>query len=143
MRVKLTVAIVMAAVGVAVCAANVLATPQQGVTTTQLVKQPMGLIDLYVVRNTFAPGGTSGWHTHPGRSFIEVTQGEITSYDGDDPTCSPRVYTAGEGFVDPGNGHVHMLWNRTGKPAETIAVQMIAPDAPRRLDRPTPGNCPF
>jgi quercetin dioxygenase-like cupin family protein len=140
---RLVVALLVGIVGVAMYAGNVLATPQTGVTTTQLVKQPFGLIDLYVVRNTFAPGGQTGWHTHPGRSFVIVTKGRITAYDGDDPTCTPMVYTAGEGFVDRGNGHVHLLWNRSDKPAETVAVQMIAKGAPRRIDEPSPGNCAF
>jgi len=38
---------------------------------------------------------------------------------------------------------VHLLRNRTDKPAETVGVQMIAKGAPRRIDAPAPGNCPF
>jgi len=49
--------------------------------------------DVYVVRNTVVPGGQSGWHYHPGPSLITVVQGTATFYDGDDPTCTPRVYS--------------------------------------------------
>jgi quercetin dioxygenase-like cupin family protein len=99
--------------------------------------------DVYVIRNVFAPGGTSGWHTHPGPSLVTVTVGEITAYDSDDPSCTPTVYKVGEGFVDPGGGHVHLLRNETGAPAETVAVQIVPKDATRRIDAPAPGNCRF
>ena len=99
--------------------------------------------DVYVIRNTFDPGGSSGWHTHPGPSLITVTKGEITAYEGDDPKCRPKVYREGEGFVDPGDGHVHVLRNETTAPAETVAVQILPRGAARRIDAPDPGNCPF
>jgi len=142
MKVKLLVALLVGVVAVAVYAGNVLATPSTGVTTT-FVKEPLGPFDLYFVHNTFAPNAQTGWHTHPGRSFVTVTKGQITAYDGDDPTCTPKVYAVGQGFVDPGGGHVHLLWNRTDKPAETVVVQLIAKGAPRRIDEPSPGNCAF
>src|SRR5687768_8892033 len=34
--------------------------------------------DVWVVRNSIAAGGQSGWHRHPGPSLITVTIGEIT-----------------------------------------------------------------
>ena len=99
--------------------------------------------DLWITRNAIAAGGQSGWHTHPGPSLIVVTAGEVTAYDGDDPTCTPRRYKAGEGFVDPGGAHVHLLRNESGDPAETVAVQFLQKDATRRIDTPAPGNCAF
>jgi quercetin dioxygenase-like cupin family protein len=140
-----------------------LATPQSGLASTQVAMGRFGKInvrthnfpphkvkiktkgdsDVYVIRNTFEPGGTTGWHTHPGPSLITVTNGEITAYEGDDPTCTPRTYRAGAGFVDPGDGHVHLLRNQTGEPAETVAVQILPKGAMRRIDAPDPGNCPF
>ena len=72
--------------------------------------------DLYVVRNTFAAGGHTGWHTHPGPSLITVTVGTITAYEGDDPTCTPHVYPQGSTLIDPGGGHVHLLRNEDGQP---------------------------
>lgn len=59
-----------------------------------------GSSDVYVVTNVVAPGGQSGWHTHPGPSLVSVKSGTATYYEGDDPTCTPRVVRAGEGFVD-------------------------------------------
>jgi quercetin dioxygenase-like cupin family protein len=99
--------------------------------------------ELYVVSNVIAPGGHTGWHTHPGPSLITVKSGTITAYEGNDPTCSPTVYTVGQGFVDPGDGHVHLLRNESRVPAETIAVQLVGDGGTRRIDTPAPGNCAF
>jgi len=102
-----------------------------------------GLSDLYVQSNVWKPGGTSGWHTHPGPSLIIVTAGTITGYEGDDPSCTPQVYLQGMGFVDPGGGHVHVLRNEdTASEASTIAVQLLPALATRRIDAAAPGNCP-
>jgi quercetin dioxygenase-like cupin family protein len=95
------------------------------------------------VSNKFAPGGQSGWHTHPGPSLITVKAGTVTAYSGDDPSCTPHVYAAGTGFIDPGGGHVHLLRNEGSVEAETVAVQILPAGAERRIDAPIPGNCPF
>ena len=107
-----------------------------------------GESDLYVVRNTFAAGGQTGWHTHPGPSLITVTVGTITAYEGDDPTCTPEIHIAGTPsatFIDQGGDQgVHILRNETGTTAVTVAVQLVPAGAPRRIDvTPSPGNCPF
>lgn len=99
--------------------------------------------DVYVTRNAIAPGGQSGWHTHPGPSLVTVTVGEITIYDDHDPLCSPKVYRAGEGSIDLGGGHLHLIRNESGAPAETVAVQFLPQGATRRQDRDAPNNCNF
>jgi quercetin dioxygenase-like cupin family protein len=164
MRSKWTLAVVVGLAAVVAYAANVHATPPVGFTPAQqwkgvfgeldirvVSKQPRhkvriktkGLSDVYVTRNTIDPGGQSGWHTHPGPSLIIVAAGEITAYEGDDRHCTPTKYTAGQGFVDPGDGHVHLLRNETNEPAETVAVQFLPTGATRRIDAPDPGNCGF
>jgi len=106
--------------------------------------QSKGLTDLYVVNNLWKPGGSTGWHTHPGPSFVIVTSGTITAYEGDDPACTPHVYSVGMNFVDPGNGHQHIVMNLDPvNDATTTAVQFIPAAAARRIDVPAPGNCPF
>ena len=143
---------------------TLLATPARGLTTPQILKatfdeinlndttfpdtgwrtqlKTKGLTDLYVVNNVWQPGGTTGWHTHLGPSLIIVTAGEVTAYDGDDPTCTPHVYSAGMGFVDAGGGHVQVVRNEGAVTASTTAVQFIPNGATRRIDTPAPGNCP-
>lgn len=109
--------------------------------TFDLKLDTKGNSDVYVTRNSVAPGGQSGWHTHPGPSLITVTLGEITVYD--DQLCTPIRYQAGQSFIDQGDGHVHLLRNETSATAETVAVQFIARDAVRRIDAPQPNNCNF
>jgi quercetin dioxygenase-like cupin family protein len=99
--------------------------------------------DLYVQNNMWAPGGSTGWHSHPGHSLIIVTQGTVTAYEGDDPNCTPHVYTVGMTFVDKGGTHVHIVRNETAAPAATIAVQLIPANQSARSDAPDPGNCHF
>jgi len=102
-----------------------------------------GLSDVYVQSNVWAPGGSSGWHTHPGHSLIIVTAGTVTAYEGGDPDCKPSVYTQGMGFVDPGGDHLHLLRNEGVVQASTITVQLIPADAVRRIDAESPGHCSF
>jgi hypothetical protein len=109
--------------------------------------------DLYVQQNTWDPSAcdsqcvpSSGWHTHPGPSLVIVTQGTVTEYEGDDPTCTPHVYSAGatNAFVDIGGGAEHIIRDESGAVAKTVVVQFIPKDATRRIDvTPAPGNCPF
>jgi quercetin dioxygenase-like cupin family protein len=102
-----------------------------------------GDTDAYVQSNTWQPGGSTGWHTHPGWSLIFVTSGAVTAYEGDDPSCTPHVYTAGQSFVDEGGGHVHLIRNETDAVATGVAVQLIPAGATRTQPAAAPGNCPF
>jgi quercetin dioxygenase-like cupin family protein len=102
-----------------------------------------GQSDLYVQSNVWDPGGTTGWHSHPGHSLITVTAGTVTGYEGHDPNCKPHVYTTGMSFVDHGGDHVHILRNEGSVQASTIAVQLVPAGQPRRIDAPDPGNCHF
>jgi quercetin dioxygenase-like cupin family protein len=165
MRRKAFWGLLAAAAAAGVSAATVLATNPVGQSTTTYAKATVGPLDLkakahpaslwrarlrthglsdfYVVDNKFAVGGTTGWHSHPGPSLVFVVAGQITNYHGDDPTCTPHVYTAGQAFTDEGGADVHMLRNEGTVQAETIAVQFVPKDAIRRIDEPDPGYCHF
>jgi hypothetical protein len=174
MKPKWILALVLALIAIAVYAGNVLATGSRGFSGATLAKATFGRIsshvqtqdpqfwneviktegdsDLYVQQNTWDPAAcsgcipTTGWHTHPGPSLVIVTQGTVTEYDGDDPSCTPHVYSATgtNAFIDPGGGHVHIIRDESGAVAKTIAVQLVPTGATRRQDIPTaPGNCPF
>jgi len=102
-----------------------------------------GWSDIYVQSNVWAPGGSTGWHSHPGHSLIIVTVGTVTNYEGHDPACRPHVYNAGIAFVDLGGDHIHILRNEGAVEAKTIAIQLIPADDARRIDVADPGNCHF
>jgi hypothetical protein len=116
---------------------------QRGSDVWLSLQKTKGLSDVYVQSNVWVAGGSTGWHTHPGHSLIIVTAGTVTTYEGDDPECSPHVYTVGMGIVDPGGGHVHIIRNEDTVEARTITVQTIPADAVRRIDAEDPGHCPF
>ena len=101
-----------------------------------------GVSDFHVLRNTIVPGGTFGWHSHPGPSLVIVTAGTATFYLGDDPTCTPHVVQAPGGtFVDGGND-VHLVRNEGAINLVTVVVSLIPQGAARRIDEPNPGYCP-
>jgi quercetin dioxygenase-like cupin family protein len=102
-----------------------------------------GPSDVHVLRNVIAPGGHTGWHSHPGPSIVSVISGAATLYDGDDPSCLPARYAPGSGFVDKGGGHVHILRNEGSEDLVVTVFSIVPFDAPRRIDAPSPGNCPF
>ena len=110
MQRKLKWLCVVAILGVAAYGSTVLATPPSGVTPTLLAKgsfdefdaktrtgdwksrlKTKGSSDLEVLEVRIAPGGTFGWHSHPGPSMVIVKSGTATFYLGDDPTCTPHV----------------------------------------------------
>jgi quercetin dioxygenase-like cupin family protein len=92
-----------------------------------------------------APGGSTGWHSHPGPAMALITSGALTLYDGDDPMCLAHTYTAGQAFVDSGQGHVHIARNLSSTDNAEVWVTYL--DVPKnqspRVDQPSPGNCLF
>jgi hypothetical protein len=37
-------------------------------------------LEIVVTKNTVKPGGTSGWHSHPGGAIVVIQSGQITTY---------------------------------------------------------------
>jgi len=141
--------------------ATALATPGVGVTSTlfavgtfdDIHAKPLsskwqaridtkGATDVHILENRIAPGGTFGWHSHPGPSIVVVKAGALTLYHGDDPSCTPHVVPAGSGFVDDG-GDVHVVRNEGSVDAVVYVTSLVPKGAGRRIDEPSPGNCSF
>jgi hypothetical protein len=91
------------------------------------------------------PGGTTGWHSHPGPVLVTVKSGELTLIYADDTSCTGRTYGAGESFVDRGDEIVHTAINRAPANLELWATYLVpgAPGTPARIDAPSPGTCSF
>ena len=99
-------------------------------------------IDVVVRRHDYAIGGSTGWHAHPYPVFISVISGTLTFYEYDDPSCTPVVVSAGQGYVDSGHGHIGR--NESGQPAADISVIMAPVGAPFRAELDAPGpHCEF
>jgi quercetin dioxygenase-like cupin family protein len=99
-----------------------------------------GVSDLHFVQVTIQPGGTLGWHSHPGLSFVIVKSGTATFYDGDDPSCTSHVIQAGSSAFEPA-GHVHIVRNEGSVPLVNVVMQLVPTGAPRLISEPSPGNC--
>ena len=157
-RITRRLAIAVAIAALAVPAGIAVAQPQ-GITATVLgagtfsqrlkvntpnikaqFKQPS---DFIVVKITVDPGGTTGWHSHPGPALVIVKQGTFTLYDGDDPRCRPHRYHPEQAFVDQGGGHVHIGRNETRRPVKLLVTFIVPKGAAPTIDAPDPGNCPF
>ena len=155
---RLAIAVALVAV-LAVPASIAVATPPQGLSPTPLgqgrltervkvntpnikakFKQPS---DFIVVDLLVAPGGTTGWHSHPGPALVVVIEGTFTLYDGDDPKCRPQRYGPGQAFVDEGGGHVHIGRNETRRPVKLLVTFIVPTGADTFIDAPDPGNCRF
>ncbi|MDQ3672370.1 MAG: cupin domain-containing protein [Actinomycetota bacterium] len=161
MRPRLVLAFLVVVGGIVVCASTVLATPPSGVTPTEFGTGRFGPIDtsgkigawsarmnvkgasdLHVLSNRIAPGGSFGWHSHPGPSFVLVKSGTATVYLGADPKCRRHTFRAGSGFVDKGKA-VHVVRNEGRVNLVTVVVSFVPAGATRRIDEADPGNCPF
>src|SRR5919107_4063431 len=115
-----------------------LATTPKGVTTTPLTRATLGKFeaenkgievesqrtsaDFALAKVVIEPGGTTGWHHHPGVALVSVNSGAVSEYD---KNCHKSVFKAGEGFVES-NGKVHVVRNR-GKANAILYVTFIAP----------------
>ena len=101
--------------------------------------------DFAVQQVTLGPGGTTGWHTHPGPALVLVRSGEFTLY-GAEAGCTPTLYKAGQSFVDAGFGNVHIGRNEAPAGNVELYVVYLAPaGAGVRIDapKPAPSTCNF
>jgi quercetin dioxygenase-like cupin family protein len=161
MRKRFLLAIAAAALGAVALGGTVLATPASMVTTTPIAAGNLGPVnlnvktgdwkidlrtkgdsDVIVTENRVAPGGTFGWHSHPGPSLSVVKSGTLSFYRADDPTCTAEVYQAGDVLIDPGNA-VHIGRNEGSVDLVLIVTRLIPDGAAARIDEPAPGNCGF
>lgn len=89
-----------------------------------------------------APGGTTGWHSHPGPVVVLIKSGQLSFYDSEDPTCGATVYSAGQSFVDRGQGHVHIANNEGNVDMVLWATYFDVPvGGAFRIDAADPGQC--
>jgi len=112
---------------------EVLSDPQGPIGFGAAARTPL---DTVVRRHDYQPQSTTGWHRHPGPVFITVTSGTLTYYVYDDPTCTPHTVSAGQGFVDDGQGHV--VRNESDESAQDVSVITAPVGGPFRTERDAP-----
>ncbi len=99
-----------------------------------------GATDVHVIENIVAPGGTFGWHGHPGPSLIIVKSGILSVYHAGNCT-HPKQYgpgsPLGSTLVDQGND-LHLVRNNTTGVDDVYVVSFLPAGASRRIDKPNP-----
>jgi quercetin dioxygenase-like cupin family protein len=97
--------------------------------------------DVVVQSVRIEAGAASGWHTHPGPEVAIIKSGALTFFDGDDPKCAPKTYTAGHVLV--GTGHVHQGRNLGTEPVEIVVTYFnVPPGKAATTPAERPGPCP-
>lgn len=98
--------------------------------------------DVIVQNVTVDPGAQTGWHSHHGPVVVVVAAGTMTLYSADDASCSGETFTAGDVFVDPGQGHVHNARNEGTAAVSLYATYFDVPaGAGPALPAANPGTC--
>jgi quercetin dioxygenase-like cupin family protein len=96
-----------------------------------------GATDFYVQHIIVAPGGYSGWHTHPGFLVGTVVSGSIDFYDAN---CQKRSFTTGQVFTE--NTEVHAIINTGTVNADLSIAYLIKHNLPRRIEADAPTCAP-
>jgi quercetin dioxygenase-like cupin family protein len=102
-----------------------------------------GACDVAFQQLTFAPGAHTGWHTHPGPTFVAVAQGEGTLYHGV-AGCPSHKYGAGSAFFQP-SSEVHTFRNEGSTTLVVYAFYALPAGTANpaiRTDQPQPASCP-
>ena len=140
--------VILGALAALLVGAVAVATPSTGVSITELARaesiepfvvDAQGDNDVIVLTATIDPGGTTGWHSHPGVEIAIVKAGTLTVYDAN---CAPRTVTAGHGRVQHAHT-VHMGRNEGSDPVELYATFVVPHGSPVRVDEERPKGCSF
>jgi quercetin dioxygenase-like cupin family protein len=105
---------------------------------------PIGLLnspEVVTQQATFAPGATSGWHTHPGYLTGTVVSGQVVRYGTD---CSSETFTAGQTFYETGAKTFVVKNQSTTVPAVVMVTLVVpggTPTTALRIDEPQPSTC--
>ncbi len=97
-----------------------------------------GATDVAMQTITSPPGGSSGWHSHPGLAVVAVQSGTVTFYD---KHCKTTQYGPGQAFVEAGDAP-QLVRNNTTSNA-VLYVTLIVPTSATslRIDKPQPADC--
>ena len=101
-----------------------------------------GGCDMAFQQLTIGPGGHTGWHTHPGPTFVSVAQGEGTLYHGI-AGCPAHKYATGTSFFQP-TTEVHNFRNEGASPLVVYAMYALPKGTTNtgiRVDQPQPASC--
>jgi quercetin dioxygenase-like cupin family protein len=104
------------------------------------VQSVPGSADIVTVKVVIKPGGSTGWHHHPGVTLVSVASGTATEYRAD---CEKTVLKAGDGFFE-GTDKPHVVRNEGNVDAVLYPTFVIPTGtSPEKLTivDPQPKNC--
>ena len=151
MNVRKALALTVLSAVAAVAAGVALASPGSGVVANPVIARgtlgPHFKIklrdsskpgDVVVQHFIFAPGGQSGWHSHPGPAIVTVKAGQVTFQQASD--CSNATFSVGEVAVEE-SGVIHRARNLSATTnAEFWVTFLDVPVAsPQRIEASEPG----
>ena len=97
--------------------------------------------DVAMAQITVAPGGSSGWHSHPGGAIIIVKEGTLTVYSPAHGRCKTKTYSAGQAFIERPGEVDDVLNNGTVPYVLYVTFPRVPPGGSARTDEPDPGTC--
>ena len=106
-------------------------------TEWELKLKTKGASDVYIQESGFAPGGYTGWHTHPGLLVLTVIDGTVTLYD---ENCVGRVFQTGDVFTE--DESVHNLVNAGTVNAHVKSFYIVQKGKLRREEADAPACGP-
>jgi len=97
--------------------------------------------DMLVTSIVVDPGGSFGWHTHPGPVLVAVSKGTLAFYAPNGKRCPRSTVAAGQAFVEDG-GDVHLARNEGSQPVELNAIFLAHTGTTEFLTAvPAPKHC--
>ena len=91
--------------------------------------------DVLVQTISFLPGGTSGWHFHPGVVIVVVESGQVTTHDA---SCQTATYGPHQSFVESGT-EPFMVSNESATDKAVVYATLVVPaGSPFRIETAPP-----
>ena len=90
-------------------------------------------LEVRLATATIQPGAVGNWHTYPNHPAVYVAEGTLTVEFRDG---SPRVYHAGQGFVEPVDTVLRGA-NNGPTPVRLVIFQLSPPEVPSAVDAPS------
>jgi quercetin dioxygenase-like cupin family protein len=104
-----------------------------------------GAVEIAAQRIVIAPGGTLGWHSHPGPTVVTILRGTMSFYHAEH--CTEEIeYAPGDSFSNLPD-EIHMARNEGSEELVVYASYFVPAQTPPvalRIDQPSPGlGCPL
>jgi quercetin dioxygenase-like cupin family protein len=105
--------------------------------------QTQGAVEIAAQRVVIQPGGTLGWHSHPGPTLVTILSGTMSFYHAEH--CTMEIeYGPGQSFSNLPD-EIHMARNEGSEVLVIYASYFVPAGTPLlRIDQPSPGpECPL